>query len=120
MLLSTASLAAVNRFIAQDLKDKQAELEQMDPPPAPDALAHVEADKENNYADRRRFRANLIVDNGESSDFAFEEDEFKDVKVGGAHFLGGMRCTRCTVPSADPDKGVAVGWTAEDLVCFFD
>lgn len=81
----------------------------MDPPPPESATDANELSGKHNYADRRRFRANIIVENGEDPAVAFEEDDFKRSKIGSVEFESGMLCTRCTVPSADPDTGKQVG-----------
>ncbi|KAI9012280.1 MOSC N-terminal beta barrel domain-containing protein [Hyaloraphidium curvatum] len=89
MILSTASFAALGRMLSSDAAEKGQSLEAA------------------NLSDRRRFRANVVVDNGQDPAEAFEEDGFKRVALGGEEFLGTMNCTRCTVPLADPDRGVA-------------
>ena len=49
----------------------------------------------------RRFRANLIFSGGEP----FEEDNFKQFKIGNIDFIGVKNCARCVLITRDPDSG---------------
>ncbi|RXZ44762.1 MOSC domain-containing protein [Crenobacter cavernae] len=49
----------------------------------------------------RHFRANLVVD----ADFAWEEDEWKQIRVGDVEFEITKPCTRCIFSTVDPELG---------------
>ena len=55
--------------------------------------------------DMRRFRPNITV----SGLGAFGEDELKDFTVGGVEMKGVKVCSRCPLPTVDPDKGERAG-----------
>lgn len=53
----------------------------------------------------RRFRPNFVFTGGEP----YEEDTWKNIKIGSTEFIGVKRCARCALPNVDPDtaeKGV--------------
>lgn len=50
-----------------------------------------------------RFRPNLVVDTG----VAFEEDYWKELKVGDTRFNAVKSCARCVLTTIDPETGVA-------------
>ena len=53
----------------------------------------------------RRFRPNFVFTGGEP----YEEDNWKDIRIGSTEFIGVKRCARCALPNVDPDtaeKGV--------------
>ena len=49
----------------------------------------------------RRFRANFIFSGGEP----FQEDGFKQFKIGDIDFIGVKNCARCVLITRDPDTG---------------
>ncbi len=49
----------------------------------------------------RRFRANFIFSGGEP----FQEDDFKQFKIGDIDFIGVKNCARCVLITRDPDTG---------------
>ena len=52
-----------------------------------------------------RFRPNFVFTNGE----AFEEDFWRDFKIGSVSFVGVKRCDRCVMTTVDQEKGVVSG-----------
>lgn len=50
----------------------------------------------------RRFRPNFVFSGGE----AFQEDQFKDFKIGDVGFKGVKNCARCVLTTRDPDTGI--------------
>ena len=50
----------------------------------------------------RRFRTNFIFSGG----LAFEEDDFKNIKIGDISFIGVKNCARCVLTTRDPDTGI--------------
>ena len=50
----------------------------------------------------RRFRPNFIFNGGEP----FEEDTFKNFKIGEVDFIGVKPCARCVLTTRDPDTGI--------------
>jgi len=52
-----------------------------------------------------RFRPNFVFANGE----AFEEDSWRDFKIGNVSFVGVKPCDRCVMTTVDQEKGVISG-----------
>jgi uncharacterized protein YcbX len=52
-----------------------------------------------------RFRPNFVFTNGE----AFEEDNWRDFKIGNVPFVGVKPCDRCVMTTVDQEKGVVSG-----------
>jgi uncharacterized protein YcbX len=52
-----------------------------------------------------RFRPNLVFTDGE----AFEEDTWKEFKIGNVSFVGVKPCDRCVMTTVDQEKGVVSG-----------
>lgn len=52
-----------------------------------------------------RFRPNFVFTNGE----AFEEDNWRDFKIGNLSFVGVKPCDRCVMTTVDQEKGVISG-----------
>lgn len=52
-----------------------------------------------------RFRPNFVFINGE----AFEEDTWKEFKIGNVSFIGVKPCDRCIMTTVDQEKGVISG-----------
>jgi uncharacterized protein YcbX len=52
-----------------------------------------------------RFRPNFVFRNGE----AFEEDAWRDFKIGNISFVGVKPCDRCVMTTVDQEKGVVSG-----------
>lgn len=50
----------------------------------------------------RHFRPNLVVDDS----FAFEEDEWRRIRIGDIEFDVVSRCTRCILTTVDPDSAI--------------
>jgi uncharacterized protein len=50
----------------------------------------------------RRFRTNFIFSGGKP----FQEDDFKNFKIGDVDFMGMKNCARCVLTTRDPDTGV--------------
>ncbi len=50
----------------------------------------------------RRFRTNFVFSGGEP----FQEDQFKDFKIGDVDFQGVKNCARCVLTTRDPDTGI--------------
>jgi uncharacterized protein YcbX len=79
LLTSSASLAQLNEWMAEDAHERGA-----------DAPAPVRMD---------RFRPTVVVD-GISA--AFVEDDWKQVRIGGVEFRFAERCDRCVLTTIDP------------------
>jgi len=52
-----------------------------------------------------RFRPNFVFTNGK----AFEEDTWRDFKIGDVSFVGVKPCDRCVMTTVDQEKGVVSG-----------
>lgn len=52
-----------------------------------------------------RFRPNFVFTNGE----AFEEDAWREFKIGNVSFVGVKPCDRCVMTTVDQEKGVVSG-----------
>jgi uncharacterized protein YcbX len=52
-----------------------------------------------------RFRPNFVFTNGE----AFEEDNWREFKIGNVSFVGVKPCDRCVMTTVDQEKGVISG-----------
>ncbi|WP_326402919.1 MOSC domain-containing protein [Flavobacterium sp.] len=52
-----------------------------------------------------RFRPNFVFTNGD----AFEEDNWRDFKIGNVSFVGVKPCDRCVMTTVDQEKGVVSG-----------
>jgi uncharacterized protein YcbX len=52
-----------------------------------------------------RFRPNFVFTNGE----AFEEDNWREFKIGNVSFVGVKPCDRCVMTTVDQEKGVVSG-----------
>lgn len=52
-----------------------------------------------------RFRPNFVFTNGE----AFEEDTWREFKIGDVSFIGVKPCDRCVMTTVDQEKGVVSG-----------
>ncbi|OOG74634.1 MOSC domain-containing protein [Flavobacterium sp. A45] len=52
-----------------------------------------------------RFRPNFVFTNGE----AFEEDAWREFKIGGVSFIGVKPCDRCVMTTVDQEKGMVSG-----------
>lgn len=52
-----------------------------------------------------RFRPNFVFTNGE----AFEEDNWREFKIGNVPFVGVKPCDRCVMTTVDQEKGVVSG-----------
>ncbi|WP_281636347.1 MOSC domain-containing protein [Flavobacterium marginilacus] len=52
-----------------------------------------------------RFRPNFVFTNGE----AFEEDNWREFKIGNISFVGVKPCDRCVMTTVDQEKGVVSG-----------
>ena len=52
-----------------------------------------------------RFRPNFVFTNGE----AFEEDHWKNFKIGNLSFVGVKPCDRCVMTTIDQEKGISSG-----------
>ncbi len=50
----------------------------------------------------RRFRTNFVFSGGQP----FEEDNFKNFKIGDVDFIGLKPCARCVLTTRDPDTGI--------------
>lgn len=55
--------------------------------------------------DVRRFRPNLVVAGAEP----FEEDAWREVRIGGVRFYPRKACARCAIVDVDPDAGARAG-----------
>jgi uncharacterized protein len=62
----------------------------------------------------RRFRPNLVVNGPE----AFEEDTWKEIRVGKIEFHMAKPCARCSIPTVDPDTGEFMGEPMRTLARF--
>ena len=49
----------------------------------------------------RRFRPNFVFTGGEP----YEEDKWKNIKIGSTEFIGVKPCSRCVLPTVDPETG---------------
>ncbi len=49
----------------------------------------------------RRFRTNFLFSGGQP----YQEDGFKNFKIGDVDFIGVKNCARCVLPNRDPDTG---------------
>ena len=49
----------------------------------------------------KRFRPNFVFTGGEP----YEEDNWKDISIGSTRFIGVKRCSRCVLPTVDPETG---------------
>jgi uncharacterized protein len=87
----------VNGFLS-DFLEKEVLLVKM-----PDTTERRVDEKYNRGNDIiRRFRTNFIFSGGE----VFQEDNFKNFKIGGVDFMGVKNCSRCVLVTRDPDTGV--------------
>jgi uncharacterized protein len=50
----------------------------------------------------RRFRTNFVFSGGEP----FQEDDFRQFKIGDVDFIGVKNCARCVLTTRDPDTGI--------------
>lgn len=62
----------------------------------------------------RRFRTNFVFSGGEP----FEEDSFKNFKIGDVDFIGIKPCARCVLTTRDPDTGVKGKEPLDTLMTF--
>lgn len=49
----------------------------------------------------KRFRPNFVFTGGEP----YEEDRWKDITIGSTRFIGVKPCSRCVLPTVDPETG---------------
>ena len=49
----------------------------------------------------KRFRPNFVFTGGRP----YEEDNWKDISIGSTRFIGVKRCSRCVLPTVDPETG---------------
>jgi uncharacterized protein len=49
----------------------------------------------------RRFRPNFVFTGGDP----YEEDQWRNITIGSTEFIGVKQCSRCTLPTVDPDTG---------------
>ncbi len=62
----------------------------------------------------RRFRTNFVFSGGAP----FEEDTFKNFKIGDMDFIGVKPCARCVLPNRDPDSGIKGTEPLDTLMTF--
>ncbi len=62
----------------------------------------------------RRFRTNFVFSGGAP----FEEDTFKNFKIGDVDFIGVKPCARCVLPNRDPDSGIKGKEPLDTLMTF--
>lgn len=49
----------------------------------------------------KRFRPNFVFTGGSP----YEEDSWRDISIGSTRFIGVKRCSRCALPTVDPETG---------------
>lgn len=52
--------------------------------------------------DERNWRPNILTDGGN----AYDEDKWQFIRINGTLLRASKPCTRCVMPTIDPDKGV--------------
>ena len=62
----------------------------------------------------RRFRTNFVFSGG----VPFEEDSFKNFKIGDVDFIGVKPCARCVLTTRDPDSGIKGKEPLDTLMTF--
>ena len=93
LLASAASMAQLNRWIAQD-----AELPDVPGIDPGDLSGTGPADGVRDPLDILRFRPNVVIDGDEP----FAEDRWPGVRIGDIEFRTTMRCDRCVMTTIDP------------------
>ena len=62
----------------------------------------------------RRFRTNFVFSGGSP----FQEDTFKNFKIGDVDFIGVKPCARCVLTTRDPDTGIKGKEPLDTLMTF--
>ncbi|GAA5983386.1 hypothetical protein JCM10908_000265 [Rhodotorula pacifica] len=89
LLASATSLNELNRRVAEQVPDA--------------AAAVAAAEKHKPPIEINRFRANVVVEGVKEP---WEEDGWKQVRIGDELIEVGFRCARCMLPSVDPETAI--------------